>query len=82
MSLTCPDAPVDGKAVGGVVGSSTADRTQADVVLPARVHPFKDTVARCGAVVGVEHGQMVPGAPLKVKVIIIRVFWTTPGHLQ
>ncbi len=29
--LTCPDAPVDRKAVGWVVGSGAADRTQADV---------------------------------------------------
>lgn len=80
--LTCPDAPVDRRAVGRVAGSGAADCTQADVVLTARVHAFQNTVSRSGAVVGVEHRQMIPGAPLKVKVIIISVFWTAPGDLQ
>lgn len=80
--LTCPDAPVDWKAVGRVVGSSAADHAQADVVLAARVHAFKNTVSGRGAVVGVEHGQMVPGVPLKVEVIIISIFWRAPGDLQ
>ncbi len=80
--LTCSDAPVDRKAVGRVVGSGAADRTQTDVVLAARIHAFQNTVYRCGAVVGVEHSQMVPGAPLKVKVIIISAFWTAPSDLQ
>lgn len=80
--LTCPDASVDGKAECWVAGSSTADCAQTDVILATRVHPFQYSTVRCGDRVGVEHQQKVFGYPLKIKVVKICIFWTTPGDFQ
>lgn len=84
LTPTGADAVVNGDAVGGRRPGlhHPADGAEAEGVASSGEHPKQDAAAGRPAVVGVDDGQLVPGGPLQVEVVVVRTGGAAPRDLQ